>query len=792
VIGEAVLELGKKGYSGLVVLVDDLDKMVVRPQEDLGCTTAEYLFVNRAAQLTAFQCHVVYTMPLSLAYSHHETTIKNSYEGHVPVVPMTKISKRPPESGAHLPGMKRFRQIIAARIGKARPGKEKVFDSEETRDELIRLSGGQPTELMTLVREAIIAHGLPIRGESLQRARIEGKREYRRQLRLDHWPILEEIRRSGDYTRTIKKEPAVRELLDSRAILQIRERRGVVRSEPDGRRPRTAREAPCCDMNERTSAASENPELQRQSAELAAMRRMLAASRGCFSLSFAVCNSPALRDFLIEELRSAFPAIEVVRLESKVVDAFAAVSKAAREPKRAALFLIDLERSVPSDTEDLPVLRSLNASRELWESKYACPVVLWIPEYAARLLSIHARDFWRYRSHRFEFVSELAGVKAATADALAGDLDMASGLSKEEKRFRVAELEQRIAEAGEAPPQELVPHVMAWRNELAFLYWFLGEPNRAEDVLHRSLAFAEKLGDRAVMARSYHQLGVVVQLKGAYEEALAWYRKSLAIAEELGNRAGMAISYHQLGMVAQLKGAYEEALAWYHKSLEIKEELGDRAGMASSYHQLGIVAQLKGAYEEALSWYRKSLAIAEELGNRAGMAISYHQLGMVAQLKGAYEEALAWYRKSLEIAEELGDRAGMAISYHQLGIVAQLTGAYEEALSSYKKSLAIKEELGDRAGMGNTIGQIGILLAERGKPEEAMRNTLESLGIHMELQVPEVEIGLEQLRRQRALLGEKRFEKILRSNVDAEKARTIMALLDEQRAPTRTDSPRGE
>jgi hypothetical protein len=48
-----------------------------------------------------------------------------------------------------------------------------------------------------------------------------------------------------------------------------------------------------------------------------------------------------------------------------------------------------------------------------------------------------------------------------------------------------------------------------------------------------------------------HQLGMVAQHRGDYDGALDWYRKSLAIEEQLGNRAGMANSYGQLGMVAQ-------------------------------------------------------------------------------------------------------------------------------------------------------------------------------------------------------------------------------------------------
>ena len=37
-ISEAVVELGKKSYKGLVILVDDLDKMVVRPLAHANCS----------------------------------------------------------------------------------------------------------------------------------------------------------------------------------------------------------------------------------------------------------------------------------------------------------------------------------------------------------------------------------------------------------------------------------------------------------------------------------------------------------------------------------------------------------------------------------------------------------------------------------------------------------------------------------------------------------------------------------------------------------------------------------
>jgi energy-coupling factor transporter ATP-binding protein EcfA2 len=219
-IGEAILELKKRDYANLVILIDDLDKMILRPHDKAGCPTTEYLFVHRAAQLTAFLCHTLYTMPLSLAYSHQEQNIKNNYGGHVPVIPMTKIATHPPSPKAYLPGMEKFRQVIAARLREAGATEKQVFASAEARDDLIRLTGGQPTALMTLVREAIVAHGLPIDTASLGRARAEGRREYARLLRDEHQPLLDKVRTTGNMARTSKNEPLFRELLESRAILQ--------------------------------------------------------------------------------------------------------------------------------------------------------------------------------------------------------------------------------------------------------------------------------------------------------------------------------------------------------------------------------------------------------------------------------------------------------------------------------------------------------------------------------------------------------------------------------------------
>ena len=197
VIGTAKQELQKKGYRDLVIVVDDLDKIITRVHPSAECTTTEHLFVHRAAQMTAFECHVVYTLPLELAYSHHEQAIEARYGGELPVIPMTKTATPPPALRAHRKGIDLFREIIANRLKSVDATHADLFHNKSVETSLIKLSGGQPTELMTLIREAIISGDLPIKAAALRRCHEDALRTYQRQLRPEHWPLLLQARTDG-------------------------------------------------------------------------------------------------------------------------------------------------------------------------------------------------------------------------------------------------------------------------------------------------------------------------------------------------------------------------------------------------------------------------------------------------------------------------------------------------------------------------------------------------------------------------------------------------------------------
>jgi len=217
-IGRTKQELAKKGYGDLVIIIDDLDKMVLRPLPEAGCSTGEYLFVHREAQLRGFECHVVYTMPIALAYSAQEKVIANLYGGEPPVVAMTHIAGR--DGGRFEPGFEKFRQIARERLASIDAEPAEVFADEAVLDRIVELSGGQPRELMRLIREAIVGEGLPIAPKAVTRVERESKRAYARFLCTEHWRVIEQVRLDAGFSRSEDNEDVFRDLLDSRAILQ--------------------------------------------------------------------------------------------------------------------------------------------------------------------------------------------------------------------------------------------------------------------------------------------------------------------------------------------------------------------------------------------------------------------------------------------------------------------------------------------------------------------------------------------------------------------------------------------
>jgi tetratricopeptide (TPR) repeat protein len=109
--------------------------------------------------------------------------------------------------------------------------------------------------------------------------------------------------------------------------------------------------------------------------------------------------------------------------------------------------------------------------------------------------------------------------------------------------------------------------------------------------------------------------GICLQLDtwGAWDQEAALIHDTLTRLPADSPRQAAWI--HQLGILAQERGDYDEATRQYQRTLDIKKRLGDQAKMANSYGQLGILeADRGGPAAAAIVWHMKALAIRLRLG----------------------------------------------------------------------------------------------------------------------------------------------------------------------------------
>ncbi|WP_315790507.1 ATP-binding protein [Fischerella sp. JS2] len=226
-LDKAVQQLKQRGQKGLVVIVDNLDRVDMRPLAS-GRSLPEYLFIDRGEQLRRLKCHVVYTIPLALIFSNEYETLKNRLGGGIApkVLPMVLVRQR--DGSDYEGGISLLRQLVLIRAFPEVPWNTRLslitelFDHPQTLDRLCRISGGHIRNLLGLLYSCLQRQDPPFSHSCLEAV----IKDYRDDLLLaidEHvWELLLEVVSQ----QSVKGESDYQILLRSMFVFEYRDTTG--------------------------------------------------------------------------------------------------------------------------------------------------------------------------------------------------------------------------------------------------------------------------------------------------------------------------------------------------------------------------------------------------------------------------------------------------------------------------------------------------------------------------------------------------------------------------------------
>jgi len=218
----ANIELRSMGKQGLVVIIDNLDRVDNSPKPS-GRTQPEYLFVDRGEQLSSLNCHVVYTIPLVLAFSNDLGRLTNRFGVDPKVLPMVPVRLRQGEECAE--GLALLRQMVLARAFPTMPPAKRlqlismIFDHPETLDRLCRVSGGHVRNLLMLLYRCLQRQDPPISSECLESIIRQRRGELALAITENEWELLRQVIQQ----KNVRGEDGYQTLLRSMFVFEYRD-----------------------------------------------------------------------------------------------------------------------------------------------------------------------------------------------------------------------------------------------------------------------------------------------------------------------------------------------------------------------------------------------------------------------------------------------------------------------------------------------------------------------------------------------------------------------------------------
>jgi putative nucleotidyltransferase with HDIG domain len=253
---------------------------------------------------------------------------------------------------------------------------------------------------------------------------------------------------------------------------------------------------------------------------------------------------------------------------------------------------------------------------------------------------------------------------------------------------------------------------------LAVMRHLRNESTEARQLCSRSYSVACDAGNDLLAAEALNTLGGLDVQTGAIEDARSNFLQALARGGE--SRELRARVEQNLGIVANIQGNLDDAVAHYEGSLEAYRASNDEHGCAIAYANLGIAHTDLRQYERAEGYFQRSYEIAERAGDAhlQGQCLVNH--AEVHVVRGRYEDARLNAEAALAIFDQLDARSDKSEAYRIIGMVYRETGRAALAESRLRSAIELAVSAGSVLNEAEASCELALLYQAMGRNQEAL------------------------------------------------------------------------
>jgi tetratricopeptide (TPR) repeat protein/DNA-binding SARP family transcriptional activator len=189
-------------------------------------------------------------------------------------------------------------------------------------------------------------------------------------------------------------------------------------------------------------------------------------------------------------------------------------------------------------------------------------------------------------------------------------------------------------------------------------------------------------------ANAFNNLGVSAVQRHDLDEAERQHRQALALRTALADTSGIAKSHHNIGVVLTSLGS-ESARTHYAEALTLFEQLGDRSETAGIYANLSWLEWRLGEYVSAELMCQRAIELTKPWDNDFNTHMIYNNLGAIRFFQGHYREAREAYNAALATPHASRNTHLQAAFLANLAEVEVYLGLYDEAERNLEKTLSL-------------------------------------------------------------------------------------------------------